>query len=288
MYSLNYQPVIIIGAGRSGTNILRDVLSDFPHFGTWPCDEINYIWRHGNMHSPTDELEARHATPEVRRFIQSTFDDLARGQHLQTVVEKTCANSLRVRFVDEIFPTARYVFLVRDGRDVVASAMKRWVASIDISYILKKALYVPRMDVPYYALQYVKNQFYRLSSGEKRLAFWGPRFQGMGEALQTKTLPEVCAIQWTRCVQRSEEDFAKISPERVYQLTYESFVHNPNVEIERLANFLKVELSTSQKQLLSETISPSSVGNWQTELTSSELEQIEPFVRPILNRYSYA
>ena len=39
-------PVIIIGAGRSGTNMLRDLLAQLPQFSTWPCDEINYIWRH--------------------------------------------------------------------------------------------------------------------------------------------------------------------------------------------------------------------------------------------------
>ena len=42
------QPVVIIGAARSGTNMLRDVLVKLPGVGTWPCDEINYIWRHGN------------------------------------------------------------------------------------------------------------------------------------------------------------------------------------------------------------------------------------------------
>jgi len=51
-----HPPIIIVGAGRSGTNMLRDLLAQLPEFSTWPCDEINYIWRHGNRGFETDEF----------------------------------------------------------------------------------------------------------------------------------------------------------------------------------------------------------------------------------------
>ena len=38
------------------------------------------------------------------------------------MVEKTCANTLRLPFVDKVLPEARYLHIVRDGVDVVASA----------------------------------------------------------------------------------------------------------------------------------------------------------------------
>ena len=41
---MNINPVIIIGAPRSGTNILRDTLSIISNVRTWDCDEIPYIW----------------------------------------------------------------------------------------------------------------------------------------------------------------------------------------------------------------------------------------------------
>ncbi|MDN5869901.1 MAG: sulfotransferase [Nitrococcus sp.] len=37
----NYQPVVIIGAPRSGTNMLRYVLTPIPGVRTWRCAEIN-------------------------------------------------------------------------------------------------------------------------------------------------------------------------------------------------------------------------------------------------------
>jgi len=59
----NLKPIIIIGAARSGTNILRDTLTQLPSITTWSCDEINYIWRHGNINYPSDEFPVELATP---------------------------------------------------------------------------------------------------------------------------------------------------------------------------------------------------------------------------------
>ena len=140
------QPVVIIGAGRSGTNMLRDVLTRLQGVDTWPCDEINYIWRHGNRESETDEFSVEQASPDVSNFIRAQFASIVRKQGLLSypegdrfIVEKTCANSLRVPFVNSVVPEAKYIFLVRDGRDVIASARKRWQAPLNIPYLLSKA-----------------------------------------------------------------------------------------------------------------------------------------------------
>ena len=61
-------PLVIIGAARSGTNMLRDLLSSLEPFATWPCDEINYIWRHGNREFETEEF-----TPETVSYTHLTL-----------------------------------------------------------------------------------------------------------------------------------------------------------------------------------------------------------------------
>lgn len=281
-------PIIIIGAGRSGTNILRDTLVQLPGYGTWPCDEINYIWRHGNMRLPTDEFAPSDATDAVRRFVRGRFAAIARQLGAQTVVEKTCANSLRVGFVDAILPEARYIFIVRDGRDVVSSAMKRWTAPLDIPYLLRKARFVPPLDIPYYATRYVGNRIHRVVSGEKRLAFWGPRFQGMQEMLANNTLAEVCAAQWVRCVERSENDFSPIDAAgRLCRVRYEDLARNPGAEIQRIAAFLGVEMSQSQVEQVGQNLSTDSIGKWRKDMGSSDLERIQPLLNSVLCRYGY-
>lgn len=282
-----FQPVIIIGAGRSGTNMLRDVLTQIPGFGTWPCDEINYIWRHGNTRLPTDEFGPQQATPAVQAYIRQTFAHFAADNKLSYMVEKTCANSLRVSFVDAILPNAKYIFIVRDGRDVVASALKRWSAPLELDYIFKKARYIPPSDIPYYGTRYLGNRIYRLFSGQKRLAFWGPRFQGMQELLQTRSLPEVCAYQWKRCVERAETDFSTITSHRVYKLRYEDLVREPDAEFQKILCFLEARGGGKQIGQLGKAISTTSVGKWQSDLPDATLEAIMPIMQPLLAKYGY-
>lgn len=278
---------IIIGAGRSGTNMLRDLLVQMPGLGTWPCDEINYIWRHGNAQHPTDELSPDQAPEPVVAFIRQAFDNIAKTQGLDRVVEKTCANSLRIGFVDRVFPDARYIYIVRDGRDVVASAMKRWRAPLDLPYVLRKARYVPLTDVPYYGFRYLWNHLHRLSSGEGRQASWGPRFEGIEAALRSKTLAEVCALQWRRCVERSEEDFAMISSRRVHRLCYEAFVKDPVAGINDLARFLEIQLSPGEMSRMAQPVSAENIGKWRRALSIEEQERIKPLIEPLLSTYEY-
>lgn len=283
-----FHPVVIIGAGRSGTNILRDTLVQLPGYGTWPCDEINYIWRHGNMRQPTDEFDPSDATDSVRRFVRGRFAAIANSLDAATVVEKTCANSLRVGFVDAILPEARYIFIVRDGRDVVSSAMKRWTAPLDIPYLLRKARFVPPVDIPYYASRYVGNRIHRIMSGEKRLAFWGPRFHGMQEMLANSTLAEVCAAQWVRCVERSESDFQTIDASgRLCRVQYEDLVLSPGAEIQRIVRFLGVEMSQSQAEQMGRNLSRDSIGKWQKDMATRDLDRIQPLLLSVLRRYGY-
>ena len=233
---MSYLPVVIIGAGRSGTNMLRDILTQLPGVVTWPCDEINYIWRHGNVTCASDEFDPDMATPDVQRYVRSAFDRIGRG-NVTHVVEKTCANSLRVGFVDRILPNACYINLVRDGRDVALSASKRWAAPLDVPYVIRKARFVPKSDLPYYAIRYLWSRVYRLVSDENRLSFWGPRYQEMATAHVDHNLLEVCALQWQRCVQRADAAFKEISPSRVRQLRYEDFVSEPTHYLRQLGRF---------------------------------------------------
>lgn len=282
-----FTSVVIIGAARSGTNMLRDVLTQLPRFGTWPCDEINYIWRYGNAQYPTDEFDPEFATEPIKRYIRRAFARLARARQASYVVEKTCANSLRVAFVNQVVPEAKFIFIIRDGRDVVASALKRWSAPLDVPYILKKARYVPLRDMPYYASRYVWNHIYRLFDREKQLAFWGPRFVGMDEMLREHSLPEVCAAQWARSVTRAADDFENITSDRVYRVHYERFVVNPLEELERIGAFLGASVSEAQLASAVAAVSDRSVGKWREALSSETFMTLEPWLRETLEQHGY-
>ncbi|WP_240031490.1 sulfotransferase [Guyparkeria sp. SCN-R1] len=280
--------VIIIGAPRSGTNMLRDVLADLEGVATWPCDEINYIWRHSNVREPTDEFPADLAAPRAADYIRKQFDWVSRRYGAHTVVEKTCANSLRVPFVDAVVPEAKYIFIYRDGLDVVGSAVKRWKAELDIPYLARKARFVPLSDLPFYASRYLWNRVYRVISREERLAFWGPQFKGLDEALANHSLPEVCALQWQRCVELSEAAFSRMPEGKVARVSYEAFVNKPETELRRIADELGLTFGPDALGDAVKGVSPRSVGKGRDALDEDTAAAITSLVGDTLQRYGYA
>lgn len=285
---MQYTQLVIIGAPRSGTNMLRDVLTRVPQVATWPCDEINYIWRHGNIRSPSDEFVPELATSDVQRYIRRQFDWVAQHYRARTVVEKTCANSLRVEFVDQVVPGAKYLFIRRDGLDVVGSAMKRWQADMDIRYLVQKSRFVPPTDLPYYASRYFWNRVYRWLSKEKRLAFWGPQLDGMQELLERHTLEEVCALQWKRCVDAAAEAFDRMPDDRYLEIAYEDFVRTPTDEMRRITGFLGLEVDNATIKSAVHDVSDRSLGKGRQALGEELTQRLYPLIGDTLRRYGYA
>ncbi len=281
-------PIVIIGAPRSGTNMLRDALNKIPTLGTWPCDEINYIWRHQNAKIQHDEFAADLATPQVQKFIRKEFISIAKSQKCDRVIEKTCANSLRVGFVDNVLPEAVYVYIYRDGRDAALSASKRWKAELDIKYILAKAKYIPLTDIPFYMFKYFYNRVYKIINREERLAFWGPKFIGVDEAVKSMTLIELCAMQWRKCIDNTERDFKNISKERVIRIKYEDFVEKPAELLASILDQLNVKYSDENVQTATKGIFKESVGKWKKELNEEQISKLHAIVEMPLNNLGYS
>lgn len=272
---LGCRPLIILGAGRSGTNMLRDALTQFPGMGTWPCDEINPIWRHGNTAMETDEFGPEQARPEIRRFIRRRFRSLARSSQNEWVVEKTCANSLRPLFVHAVLPEARFIHIVRDGRDVALSAAKRWTGKTTFGYIARKARWVPIRDLPRYGWRFLQARLHKLRSGESRLSSWGPRYAGLEHDFSSCDLVPACARQWARCVQRCREGLSTLPEEQVLEVQYEDFVQNPIQGMRRIEQFLGLNWTEEDLRQSVAAVSPKSVGNWKRALSEAHRSQIE-------------
>jgi hypothetical protein len=263
--------------------MLRDLLVQFDGVATWPCDEINYLWRHFNARWPDDALPPELATPPVQRYVRNAFYRQARRTSAGFIVEKTCANSLRVDFVERILPEARFVFLVRDGRDVVPSAVRRWHARLEPRYLARKARFVPLGDLPHYAARYARNRLARLTSRQRRMASWGPQLPGMPHMLATATLEHVCGEQWRQCVTRAAASLAAIPSSRVTIVRYESFVRQPPVELARLLNFLHIPYEPVHLERVGRSVSADRIGSGRQSLDSAFLEAFEPIVQATLS-----
>ena len=74
---LRAAPVVLLGAARSGTKLVRDSLALDAHIARVPYD-INYVWRFGNEELDHDELDAASLTPGVAARIREPPGPLQR------------------------------------------------------------------------------------------------------------------------------------------------------------------------------------------------------------------
>ena len=169
-------------------------------------------------------------TRKIAYFVRQQFIKLwlARGKP-DFIVEKTCANSLRVPFVRKILPEARFIHLVRNGFDVIASAEKRWQGDFELPkapYFLSKARYTPIRDLPIYAFRFLQSRLTLITGRTRHLGFWGPSFDGMS-SLSDTTLVDLCALQWMHCVEHADNAFSSMT-NRVVEARYELLTREPH------------------------------------------------------------
>ncbi|MFM1882504.1 MAG: hypothetical protein RJA05_913 [Planctomycetota bacterium] len=190
------EPIIVIGAARSGTKWVRSLLASTGTFRVVPYD-VNYIWRSGQHALPHDVLSPEVDGQQISK-IRSLLDRVALPSPQgpgQPMLEKTVSNALRVPFVRRVFPEARFVEIVRDGREAIASTFEQWGRPMERWYGLQKVLAVPPACWPYLI------QLGLRRTGVARTSrSWGVRYEGIDDDLLRRTLPEVCAMQWASCI----------------------------------------------------------------------------------------
>lgn len=284
---MEYTPVIIVGAGRSGTNMLRDIITSIDGFETWNCDEINPIWRYGNRDYPSDEIPVSKLTLEIKNYIRRRFYRLHKSAKSRFIVEKTCANSLRLEYVFNIFPEAKYIIINRDGRDVTLSAMKRWGARFELKYSLKKLRFVPFRDLFYYLSRFGINRIKKIGSKSDSLSFWGPLYNGIFEDVVKRSSLEICAHQWKHCAENIIKQRVHIPSENILDFQYECFVKNPITEMKRFLNFFELSHSEEYIAKLVSGVSDRSVGSYIKQFNSREIEVLEAITRATLDKLNY-
>lgn len=289
--ALPFRTVFIIGAGRSGTNILRDAICALPGFATWPCDEINPIMRHGNIGMAHDRFTGDQATPAVAQFIRAAFvREWERQGKPAFIVEKTCANSLRVAFLNAIFPEALFIHLYRHGGDVIASARKRWRGEMELPslpYYWSKVRFTPLLDLPIYGWRFARSRFRKFLGKAEHMSAWGPMSPAMLDLDPEASLEEICTRQWVDCISTASADLAQLDDARVFPLAYEEFVTTPVDTLAAIASFAGAGVTPQELQMAAANVRTSSVGKGASVLAGCD-HNIRDMAQPVLSRLGYS
>ena len=282
------QHVFIIGAGRSGTKFLRDVLAASDDVSAIPFD-INYVWRYGNDSHPDDEFSTDMAGFKSAQYIRKSLLRMEAKSNKKLVtkilLEKSVPNSLRVSFIKEIYPDAKFIHLVRDGRAVVESSIRMWQEPPETGYIFRKLKYFPWNNYRYatwYFFNFIKG---RLGGGRGQ-HLWGPRYKGL--CIDAKSLPidVLCARQWRRCVEVALEQLAEVSPANICNVSYEGLMSNTKA-LEGVCRFLGLSDTPKVLEKYNNSIQRGNLYKWQSRIDSFDFDAVSKEISPTLKMLGY-
>jgi hypothetical protein len=269
---MNTKHVVVIGAARSGTKILRDALAEATGAGRVPYD-IGYVWRVGNESRPDDAIPPDDMSERSQLFIRRFVDRYAAGEP-RAVIEKTVGNTLRVPAVAKVLPDAVFVHLIRDGVDVVESTRRQWSAATDSRYLVRKLGHFPLRLAPRYGLKYLRSLLHRRVGGHDRVASWGVRYPGIDSDLRDVDLLTVCARQWREAVRCATADLARLHTP-VVNVRYEQLVDDPQATLQQIAAAVGLRASAAALNAGSSRIAAGRQGVGRESFTPAELAVLE-------------
>ncbi len=279
--------IILIGAARSGTKFLRSILDASNQVSAIPYD-VNYIWRFGNEQLVHDELTAGQLNEKTRAYIHKQLYRISGigDDDKQVLLEKTVSNSLRVPFVNKVFPNALYIHLIRDGRAVTESAMRMWNAPPELKSIFQKLRKFPLSNIGY-IFWFLKNFVVGLTSSRRGGNTWGPRYQGLDEDVRNNLpLVEICAKQWVASITKAAEDLDKIDASRVLTLRYSDLISNDK-SIDALLNFANIDDKTLSLEYYRNNVRKGNDDKWGLHMDKNEISSMNNILNATLKKFDF-
>ena len=120
----------IVGSPRSGTTLMGCILDEHPEIAHWyePVFVIDKFFKNA-----LDDIRLMEdATPKVKNYIRQEFAYFQRHTHKLLVVDKNPLNSFKTEFLHEIFPEAKFIHMLRDGRDSTHSIHVEWTRRLEL------------------------------------------------------------------------------------------------------------------------------------------------------------
>jgi uncharacterized protein (TIGR03032 family) len=251
------EPVFVVGAPRSGVRLVYEALSD--------CRGV--FSREGPLGDPLADLLAEvpsldpaargwdsdcllGAAPEVAERCRALFgehlrdrEDLvpddAPGSGVVPTLECSLTHALRVPFLAQVFPEARFIVVERDAASAVSSLAEAWGSGRFVTY--------PSLP------------------GWTGLPWSFPLVEGWRELIGAELL-EVATRQWSSIAGQLRTDVASLSATEVVQVDLGGFLGDPAGEVQRIGDQLGWVVDRplpSPLPLTRSTVSPPAKDKWR-------------------------
>jgi omega-hydroxy-beta-dihydromenaquinone-9 sulfotransferase len=284
------KPIFVGGLGRSGTSIIHTMLSIHPHvnwlsllcgkfperpyLNRWLMRAIdvpilnlylkyrfvpleNYaFWdaHFGGFFRPCRDLVDSDVSERTRRTLPKAVSQLLTLKRHRLLIKIT--GFPRISFLHGIFPDAKFVHVIRDGRAVANS----------------------RMNVPFW-------------TGWQGTTKWsaGPLPEHYAQEWQKHkcSFVALAGIEWKLHMdqfERVKRDYPHID---ICEVRYESFCEDPARELKRIADYCELCWPAEYEAAIRKRYVSSENEKWKKDLTEEQQESLGEVLRSYLIKYGY-
>lgn len=274
--NLSCEPFFILGSGRNGSTLLASTLSQYQNIHIPPEQFVlpyaimkfrlfnffswkrlmKIIWNDYNKEENTTNWKFYHEDLKDSKSLRGILDKIyssSTNKKFKIWGDKTPQNTYFIKHIFPVYPHAKYIFIIRDGRDVVNSLVK--MMSTNKKY-----------------QSYTEHQLL-LQATE----LWNKSIN-VYDWLQEKGA-HLLLVKY--------EDFTSNPDKKINELA--SFL---NVELGNLQEAEKGKSMGVQNMLhhqnLNKPITTNSIGKWKKELPQEHFSLIQPLIKENLKKFNYS
>lgn len=281
-HTLLRNTIFILSPPRSGSTLLFEIMTHFAesiHFG----HESDFIWwecfPYETMPDPSDYIGKSYVNSiNISLLREKTFESLiarncvSRGCSRKLFLDKTISNCFHLEFIEQAFPTAQYIFLVRDPCANISSMIEGWP-------------FINRFGKSQLTSVLNKQQ-------ERTIDHWTyPAPPGWQQQVM-RPLAEICAWSWQQHVEYVLTYFQSTG-RSCYMLKYEELISNPRLVVAEIARRFRLQLTdkileyAKCPKLSATTVTPPQKDKWRA-LHYREIMGVIPMIENTANKLGYA
>jgi omega-hydroxy-beta-dihydromenaquinone-9 sulfotransferase len=286
------KPIFIVGTGRCGSTAFHSLLArhpdtmwlsgfaeEFPDRPAWnrravtavrnplvrslfgkrikPGENYGFWYRHAyGFAEPGRDLVAADVTPRVRKQVRTVLERMLTPKQSRMLIKLTGWS--RIGFLNEIFPDAKFIHIVRDGRAVASSLLH-------IGSWQWRGWYGP------YSWRYGP---------------LSPEDQAAWEK-SNRSFAVLAGLQWrihTRAIEAARQ---ALEPDRFLEVRYETFCEQPVETCRRVSSFAELPDSELFDRHVRSASIKDMTNRWRADLSTEQQTMLTDLLRQELVRYGY-